>query len=112
MVTGIFQPHLYTRTRDLAPNFAKSLSMLDSLILLDIYPARELPIPGVTSKIIFDKVTAAEKTMIMKEELIGLIEKRLDERKIDLLVTFGAGNIDRFIEPITELIEKKYGGKK
>ena len=86
--------------------------MLDSLILLDIYPARELPIPGVTSKIIFDKVTAADKTMIVKEELIGLIEKRLNENKIDLLVTFGAGNIDRFIEPITELIEKKYGGKK
>jgi UDP-N-acetylmuramate--alanine ligase len=86
--------------------------MLDSLILLDIYPARELPIPGVTSKIIFDKVTAEDKTMIMKEELMGLMEKRLDEHKIDLLVTFGAGNIDRFIEPITELIEKKYGDKK
>ncbi len=111
-VTGIFQPHLYTRTRDLAPDFAKSLSMLDSLVLLDIYPARELPIPGITSKIIFDKVTAADKTMIMKEELAGLIEKRLDEHKIDLLVTFGAGDIDRFIEPITELIEKKYGDKK
>src|SRR5574344_710929 len=110
-LTEILQPHLYTRTRDLAPDFAKSLSMLGSLFLLDIYPARELAIPGVTSKIIFDKVTAEDKVMIMKEELMDLMEKRLNEHKIDLLVTFGAGNIDRFIEPITELIEKKYGKK-
>lgn len=106
-ICGIFQPHLYTRTRDLADGFAKSLSLLDSLILLDIYPAREEPIPGVTSQIIFDKVTIGEKTNIKKEELMSLLEKRLNENKIDLLVTFGAGNIDRFIEPITELINKK-----
>ncbi len=102
-ITGIFQPHLYTRTRDLAPDFAKALSGLDKLILLDIYPAREEPIPGVTSEIIFKDVTAAEKVLISKEELMPMLEKE----DIDVLVTFGAGNIDRFIEPIREMLEKR-----
>lgn len=101
-ITGIFQPHLYTRTRDLAEDFAQSLSKLDSLILLDIYPARELPIPGVTSEIIFDKVTLEDKICIKKEELIETLSERRED--IDLLVTFGAGNIDRYIKPITELL--------
>lgn len=102
-ITGIFQPHLYTRTRDLAPEFAKALSGLDKLILLDIYPAREEPIPGVTSEIIFKDVTAPEKVLIDKEELMPMLEKE----NIDVLVTFGAGNIDRFIGPIRELLEKR-----
>lgn len=103
-ITGIFQPHLYTRTRDLANDFAKSLSSLDSLILLDIYPARELPIEGVTSKIIFDKVTITDKKMINKEELLDLIKKENDSNNLDIVVTFGAGNIDQFITPITKLL--------
>ena len=102
-ITGIFQPHLYTRTRDLAPEFAEALSGLDKLILLDIYPAREEPIPGVTSDIIFKDVTAAEKVLITKEELMSLLEKE----DVDVLVTFGAGNIDRFIEPIKEMLSKR-----
>lgn len=102
-ITGIFQPHLYTRTRDLAQEFAKALSGLDKLILLDIYPAREEPIPGVTSDIIFKDVTAAEKVLITKEELMPLLEKE----DVDVLVTFGAGNIDRFIEPIKEMLSKR-----
>ena len=102
-VTGIFQPHLYTRTRDFAPEFAKSLSMLDKLILLDIYPARELPIPGVTSDIIFKDVTAPEKVMIGKD---GLMDYLKDE-PLDVLVTLGAGNIDRFIEPITQMLQER-----
>lgn len=102
-ITGIFQPHLYTRTRDLAPEFAEALSGLDKLILLDIYPAREEPIPGVTSDIIFKDVTAAEKVLIAKEELMPLLEKE----DVDVLVTFGAGNIDRFIEPIKEMLSKR-----
>lgn len=106
-MTAIFQPHLYTRTRDLAPDFAKSLSKVDKLILLDIYPAREQPIPGVTSAIIFNKVTAAEKIMMKKEELMDYLEKE----PVDVLVTFGAGNIDRFIEPITELLNKRLAAK-
>ena len=70
-VTAIFQPHLYTRTRDFAAEFAQSLSAVDSLVLLDIYPAREEPIPGVTSEIIFDNVTAPEKVLLRKEELMS-----------------------------------------
>ncbi|MBR4756181.1 MAG: UDP-N-acetylmuramate--L-alanine ligase, partial [Bacteroidales bacterium] len=100
-LTAVFQPHLYTRTRDFADEFAKTLSKVDKLILLDIYPAREEPIPGVTSEIIFDKVTAPEKVLIRKEELMALLGKE----KLDVLATFGAGNIDRFIAPITEMLE-------
>ena len=101
-LTAIFQPHLYTRTRDLAPDFANSLSAVDKLILLDIYPAREEPIPGVTSELIFKDVTSPEKMMITKEELMDTLAKE----DVQILVSFGAGNIDRFIEPITEYLEK------
>ena len=105
-LTAIFQPHLYTRTRDFADDFAAALSKVDKLILLDIYPAREEPIPGVTSEIIFDKVTAPEKVMLHKEELMGYLEKE----PVDVLITFGAGNIADFIAPITELLEKRIRG--
>jgi UDP-N-acetylmuramate--alanine ligase len=101
-VCGIFQPHLYTRTRDFAPEFANALSMLDELILLDIYPARELPIEGVSSKIIFDAVTTKEKTLCTKEELMN----ELPKHKFDVLVTLGAGDIDKFIPEITRFCEK------
>ncbi|MHC1779327.1 MAG: UDP-N-acetylmuramate--L-alanine ligase [Bacteroidales bacterium] len=103
-LTGIFQPHLYTRTRDFANEFAESLSALDSLILLDIYPARELPIPGVSSQIIFDKVTIADKRLITKD----LLMDELSKREIETLITFGAGDIDRFVEPLTTYIQKRY----
>ncbi len=102
-LTAVFQPHLYTRTRDFAPEFAEALSAVDKLILLGIYPAREEPIPGVTSEIIFKDVTAPEKILIDKTELMPLLEKE----PVDVLVTFGAGDIDRFIQPITELMEKR-----
>ena len=105
-LTAIFQPHLYTRTRDFADDFAAALSKVDKLILLDIYPAREEPIPGVTSEIIFDKVTAPEKVMLHKEELMEYLEKE----PVDVLITFGAGNIADFIAPITELLEKRIRG--
>ena len=104
-VTGIFQPHLYTRTRDFADEFASALSLLDRLILLDIYPAREEPIPGVTSKMIFDKVTAQDKILCPKEELMRLLEKE----DVEVLITLGAGDIDRLVEPIKELLNRKYG---
>lgn len=103
-VTGIFQPHLYSRTKDFAPEFAHSLSLLDELILLDIYPAREKPIEGVTSKIIFDKVTCP-KTLCNKEELLPLLQKKND---IEVLLTIGAGDIDQLLEPIKEILERKY----
>ena len=103
-LTAVFQPHLYTRTRDFADEFAEALSHVDKLILLDIYPAREEPIPGVTSQIIFDKVEAPEKVMMVKEDLMDYLEKE----EIDTLITFGAGNIDRFIGPITQMLCQRF----
>ena len=102
-VTGIFQPHLYTRTRDFAKEFAEALSALDKLILLDIYPAREEPIPGVSSELIFKDVTAPEKLLVSKAGLMPLLEKE----PLDVLVSFGAGDIDRFIEPIEQMLQKR-----
>ena len=100
---GIFQPHLYTRTRDFAADFADALSGLDALILLPIYPAREEPIPGVTSALILDRVTIADKILIPKEQLM----EHLQGRDIDCLVSFGAGDIDRFIEPIESFLKSR-----
>ena len=102
-VTGIFQPHLYTRTRDFMEEFAQSLSLLDELILLDIYPAREEPIPGITSQVIFDKVTCFEKTLCTKEQLPEIIASGV----YDVVLTLGAGDIDRLVEPIREILKKK-----
>lgn len=102
-ITGVFQPHLYTRTRDFADEFAEALSALDKLILLDIYPAREEPIPGVSSEIIFNAVTAPEKVLLKREELMDYLK----DEKLDVLVTFGAGNIDRFIEPIRQMLQER-----
>ena len=100
-ILGIFQPHLYTRTRDFAAEFSQALSGLDSLVMLPIYPARELPIKGVCSEMILDKVTISDKTLVQKEDLLGY----LSSKDIDVLVTFGAGDIDRFIKPIEDLIK-------
>ena len=102
-LTAIFQPHLYTRTRDFADEFARALSQVDKLILLDIYPAREEPIPGVSSEIIFEKVTAPQKVLLKKEELMDYLAKE----EIDTLITFGAGNIDRYIPLITSMLERR-----
>ncbi|MBD5245060.1 MAG: UDP-N-acetylmuramate--L-alanine ligase [Barnesiella sp.] len=88
-LTVAFQPHLYSRTRDFAPQFAEALSLADSVILLDIYPARELPIPGVTSKIIFDEIKCADKMMIDKKSLTDTLKSR----NFDILLTAGAGDI-------------------
>lgn len=98
-ITGIFQPHLYTRTRDFADEFAEALSLLDSVIMLPIYPARELPIDGVNSELILDKITVKDKTLVQKGDLLNT----LASRKLDCLVTFGAGDIDRFIDQIEEM---------
>ena len=104
-ITGIFQPHLYTRTRDFAADFAASLSLLDELILLDIYPAREEPILGVTSQLIFDQVTLKKKRMIKKEELLDLVKKEAADFQVVLML--GAGNIDRLVEPVKQILEKR-----
>ena len=101
-LTAAFQPHLYTRTRDFAEDFAKALSAVDKLILLEIYPAREEPIPGVTSEIIFKDVTAPEKVLIRRDEFMNYMEKE----EVELFVTLGAGDIDRFVEPIAQMLSK------
>ena len=89
--------------RDFVGGFAESLSLLDELILLDIYPARELPIEGVTSKIIFDKVKSNNKTLCRKEEALD----RLRKTNVEVLLTLGAGDIDQLIEPIKNFLSKQ-----
>jgi UDP-N-acetylmuramate--alanine ligase len=92
-LTVIFQPHLFTRTRDFAQDFAKSLSLADELVLLEIYPAREQPIPGVDSGIIFKDVTSSVKIRCEKKELM----QKLESLDLDVVATMGAGDIDKFI---------------
>lgn len=101
-ITGIFQPHLYTRTRDFANDFADALSLLDELILLDIYPARELPIEGVSSEIILRNVKLENKTLTSKENLLPLLK----EKELDVLVTFGAGDIDKLVPLIKNQLKQ------
>jgi UDP-N-acetylmuramate--alanine ligase len=102
-VTGIFQPHLYSRTKDFAPEFAESLSMLDELILLDIYPAREQPIPGVTSELVFEKVKCKSKHLCRINEL----EKLVLGMEFDVLITMGAGNIDREVLKLVKILKER-----
>lgn len=102
-ITGVFQPHLYTRTRDFASGFAEALSMLDRLILLDIYPAREEPIEGVSSELIFKDVSCPEKLLVHKSGLMDLLSRE----ELDVLITLGAGDIDRFVPEITGMLEKR-----
>lgn len=99
-ISAIFQPHLYTRTRDFANEFANALSLLDELILLEIYPARELPIEGITSQIIFDKVTCKKKELCEKKMLL----ERIKGRNFEVLITLGAGDIDRFLPDIKAIL--------
>jgi UDP-N-acetylmuramate--alanine ligase len=103
-ITVIFQPHLFTRTRDFADGFASSLSIADELLLMDIYPAREEPIPGVTSDIIFKNVTSSVKIKCSKKDVLA----RLEELDVEIVATVGAGDIDTFVQPVKELLSKKY----
>jgi len=103
-VTGIFQPHLYTRTRDFAEGFAKALDGLDECILLDIYPARELPIPGVSSAMIAGLMKNKNVTLTSKAELLNLLAGRQQRQNLEVLMTMGAGDIDTMIEPIKILV--------
>lgn len=97
-IKGVFQPHLYSRTRDFADGFAKSLSLLDEVVLLDIYPARELPIEGVTSQLIFDKITIDNKTLCTKQQLLSVI----NNTPTQVLLTLGAGDIDQLVQPLKQ----------
>ena len=101
-LTAVFQPHLFTRTRDFAPEFAQALSLADKVILLDIYPARELPIPGVTSEIIFKDITA-EKVLLQRSELMDYLK----QEPVEVLATLGAGDIDRFVGEIADMLERR-----
>ncbi|MGE4567992.1 MAG: UDP-N-acetylmuramate--L-alanine ligase [Bacteroidales bacterium] len=99
-ITAIFQPHLYSRTAHFAAEFAAALSLADTLVLLDIYPARELPMEGVTSSMIFDKVTLSDKYLLSKQEVLPW----LGSHRPDVLLTFGAGDIDTLVEPVTAFL--------
>jgi len=102
-ITGIFQPHLFTRTKDHADGFAKMLDTLDEVILLPIYPAREKPIQGVSSKMIFDRMRLKAKSLLEMSD----IPEKLDVKSLDVLLTIGAGNIDRLVEPIEQKLKKE-----
>jgi UDP-N-acetylmuramate--alanine ligase len=99
-VLAIFQPHLYSRTRDFVDGFAESLSMADEVLLLDIYPARELPMEGVTSQLIFDKITQPNKTLCTKADVLKL----LTQKNLEVILTLGAGDIDTLVEPIASYL--------
>ncbi len=103
-ITAIFQPHLYTRTRDFYQDFANSLSLLNEVILCDIYPAREQPIPGVTSQLIYDNLKPGiEKSLIHKEDVLDLVKSR----DFDVLIVLGAGDVDSYVPQITKLLKEK-----
>lgn len=103
-ITAIFQPHLYTRTRDFYKEFADALSQLDEVILCDIYPARELPIEGVTSALIYDNLRPGiEKSMIHKEDVVDLVKNR----DFDVLIILGAGDLDNYMAELAEIIKSK-----
>lgn len=103
-ITGIFQPHLYSRTRDFADGFAEALDMLDEVLLLTLYPAREKPIPGVSSDMIAGLMKNKNVRVVTRETLIPALQNL----KQGVLLTIGAGDIDRFVEPITEMLKTRY----
>lgn len=103
-ITAIFQPHLYSRTKDFYSDFAESLSLLDEVILTEIYPARETPIPGVTSQLIYDRLKpGVNKTLCKKEEIINLLK----DRNIEVLIILGAGDIDNYVPEIQKMLENR-----
>lgn len=99
-ITVIFQPHLFTRTRDFAEGFSKSLSLADELLLMDIYPAREEPIPGVTSDMLFKNITSPVKIRCSKKDVM----QKLEDLDVEVIATVGAGDIDTFVKPIKEML--------
>ncbi|MBO7659979.1 MAG: UDP-N-acetylmuramate--L-alanine ligase, partial [Bacteroidaceae bacterium] len=103
-IAAIFQPHLYTRTRDFYQDFADALSLLDEVFLCDIYPAREEPIPGVTSELIYDRLRPGiEKHLIHKEQILDVVK----QGGFDVLISLGAGDIENFVPEITRILEAK-----
>jgi UDP-N-acetylmuramate--alanine ligase len=108
-VTVIFQPHLFSRTKDFKNEFASSLALADAILLLPIYPAREVPIEGVTSKLIWDKIDAKEKKLVIKEELIDWAKEKIvtmDKEFGEVIITAGAGDIDALVQPLKEIFQQ------
>lgn len=103
-LTVIFQPHLYSRTRDFAVEFSRSLDLANEVILLDIYPAREKPIPGVSSTLLLDAITLESKQICEKQQVIN----ELDKRSVEVLLTVGAGDIDHLVKPISQYLKNRY----
>jgi UDP-N-acetylmuramate--alanine ligase len=103
--TVIFQPHLYSRTRDFADGFAETLDLADEVILLPIYPARELPMEGVNSEMIVSKMKIDNKQVLDKAAVLEWVK----DNKIELLITAGAGDIDTLVEPIKKILNNKFG---
>ncbi|MFZ1807786.1 MAG: UDP-N-acetylmuramate--L-alanine ligase [Cyclobacteriaceae bacterium] len=103
-ITAVFQPHLYSRTRDFAEGFSASLSIADEVLLMDLYPAREEPIPGVSSDMLFDAITSNVKVRCTKKNVV----QKLEDMDVEVIATIGAGDIDTCVEPIKELLENKY----
>ena len=103
-ITAIFQPHLYTRTRDFAEGFSKSLSIADEVLLMDIYPARELPIPGVSSDMLFAEISSNVKIRCTKNDVL----QKLEDMDVEVIATIGAGDIDTCVDPIKNLLNLKY----
>ena len=101
-IKAIFQPHLYTRTRDFYREFADALSQLDDVAIVDIYPAREKPIPGVTSALIYDNLTSRHRELIAKNEILDVVRRG----GFDVLITLGAGDIEDYSEQIAQLLEE------
>jgi UDP-N-acetylmuramate-alanine ligase len=107
-ITAIFQPHLYTRTRDFYREFAEALSLLDEVILTEIYPAREQPIEGITSQLIYDNLApGVQKQLISKDEVLSLVKNR----SFDVLIVLGAGDLDNQVPEITKLLNSKVNCK-
>ena len=103
-LTAIFQPHLYTRTRDFYHEFADALSLFDEVVLTEIYPAREEPIEGVTSRLIYDNLKpGVEKSLIKKDEVLDYVKSH----DFDVLVVLGAGNLENYVPQIAKIIENK-----
>lgn len=102
-ITGVFQPHLFSRTRDFADGFARSLELLDEVILLEIYPARELPMPGINSQFLLDKIQSANKKLLSKEE----VKNRIKNLPLEVLLTVGAGDIGAMVGDIKHILEEK-----
>jgi UDP-N-acetylmuramate--alanine ligase len=107
-ITAIFQPHLYTRTRDFYKEFADALSQLDEVILTEIYPARELPIEGVTSELIYDRLAPnVKKQLVKKDDVLSLVKSR----SFDVLIVLGAGDLDNQVPQMAEILRSKMENK-